>query len=93
MVLADFYAERSIRIASGSLARKFLEYTNEGIDFGLPFATDFEDTLKDFINSEGMKQGESYFLGRSSAKGPFMVVAELCVSDEGFDEQADKECT
>ena len=79
VVLADFYAERFIRMGSGYLGRKLLEYTNEGVDFGLPFANDFEDTLKDFINSEGMKQGESYFLGRSSAKGPFMVVAELCV--------------
>jgi hypothetical protein len=54
-----------------------MEFTDEGLGFGLPFATDFEETLEDFITSEGMKQGESYLMGRSNPKGPFMVVAEL----------------
>jgi len=31
------------------------------------------------VVSRRLKQGESYFMGRDSAKGPFMVVAELCV--------------
>jgi methyltransferase (TIGR00027 family) len=79
VVLADFYAERFIRIGTGKLGSKVMGYTNEGLGFGLPFVTDFEDTLKDFITSDGLKQGESYFMGRVSAKGPFMVVAELCV--------------
>jgi len=79
VVVADFYGERMIRVGSGSVGRKALEYTNEGLGFGLPFATDFEDSLKDFLDSEGMKQGESYFMGRSSAKGPFMVVVELAM--------------
>jgi methyltransferase (TIGR00027 family) len=77
VVAADFYGERMIRAGSGSVGRKALEYTNEGFGFGLPFATDFEDSLKDFLDSEGIEQGESYFMGRSSAKGPFMVVVEL----------------
>ena len=77
MVLADFYAERFIRIGSGRLGSKVMEFTDEGLGFGLPFATDFEETLEDFITSEGMKQGESYLMGRSNPKGPFMVVAEL----------------
>ncbi len=79
VVVADIYAERLIRIGSRSLGKKSLEYTNEGFAFGLPFATDFEQTLRNFLDAEGMKQGETYFMGRTSAKGPFMVVAELIV--------------
>jgi methyltransferase (TIGR00027 family) len=79
VVVADFYGERMIRAGSGSVGRKALEYSNEGFGFGLPFATDFKDSLRDFLDSEGVKQGESYFMGRSSSKGPFMVVVELCV--------------
>ncbi len=79
VVVADFYGERMIRVGSGSLVKKTLEYTNEGLGFGLPFATDFEKTLKDFLESEDMKPGEPYFMGRTSPKGPFMVVTEMRV--------------
>ena len=78
VVVADFYGERMLNLGKGSLG-KTLEYTNEGFGFGFPFATDFEETLQDFLDSENLKQGESYFMGRSSAKGPFMVVAEIRV--------------
>ncbi|MFT5696764.1 MAG: hypothetical protein ACI9QQ_002746, partial [Myxococcota bacterium] len=50
-----------------------------GLGFGFSFESGFEDILKDFIVSEGVKQGDSYFMGTSNAKGPFVVVAELCV--------------
>jgi methyltransferase (TIGR00027 family) len=79
VVVADFYGERIIRVGSGSVGRKTLEYTNEGFGFGLPFATHFEDSLRDFIESEDLKQGESYFMGKRSSKGPFMVIVELGV--------------
>jgi methyltransferase (TIGR00027 family) len=78
VVVADFYGERMLNLGKGSLG-KTLEYTNEGFGFGLPFATDFEKTLQDFLESENLKQGELHFMGRSSAKGPFMVVAEIRV--------------
>ena len=79
VVVADFYAERMIRIGSGALGKKALEYTDEALAFGLPFATDFEEALRHFLDSEGMKPGDSYFMGRTSAKGPFMVVAKFSV--------------
>jgi methyltransferase (TIGR00027 family) len=77
VVVADFYGERMIRVGSSSVGRKALEYTNETFGFGLPFATDFEDTMKAFLESEGMQAGQAYFMGKSSRKGPFMVVVEL----------------
>ena len=79
VVVADFYGERMIRVGSGTLGRKSLEYTNEGFSFGLPFATDYREVLERFLGSEGMKPGESRFMGSSNAKGPFMVVAEIGV--------------
>lgn len=79
VVVADLYGERMIRVGSGSVGKKALAYTNEGFGFGLPFATHFEESLRDFLDSEEVKQGASYFMGRSSSKGPFMVVVELGV--------------
>ena len=51
-----------------------LEYTREGTGFFLPFATDFEQCLTHFFDSEGLTGGKTDFLGRTSDKGPFMVV-------------------
>ena len=79
VVVADFYAERSIRMGSGSVVKKKLEYTDETLGFGLPFEADHEQTLQHFVNSEGLTVGETTFLGSSGKKGPFMVVAELRV--------------
>jgi methyltransferase (TIGR00027 family) len=79
VVVADFYAERSIRMGSGSVVKKTLEYTDETLGFGLPFEADHEQTLQHFVNSEGLTVGETTFLGSSGKKGPFMVVAELRV--------------
>ena len=79
LVVADFYAERFIRMGSGSLTKKMLEYTDEALGFGLPFATDFEQVLQRFLESEEMKPGETFFFGSAGKKGPFMVVAEFGV--------------
>jgi methyltransferase (TIGR00027 family) len=79
VVVADFYGERMIRVGSSSIGKKALEYTNEGLGFGLPLAIDFEDSLRDFIESEDLRLGESHFMGKGSSKGPFMVVVELGV--------------
>lgn len=79
VVVADFYAERFIRMGSGSVAKKTLEYTDETLGFGLSLATDYEQSLQGFVGGEGMSVGETFFLGSSGKKGPFMVVAELGV--------------
>lgn len=83
VVVADVYGERMLRLARGKAARKTLEYTDEGFDFGLSFATDWEKTLRDFLDSESLTLGESYFMGRANAKGPFMVVAEIVTRPAG----------
>lgn len=54
-----------------------LDYTNEGFGFGLPFASDHEQVLRDFVESEGISLGEAQFMGGSHDKRPFMVVAEM----------------
>jgi methyltransferase (TIGR00027 family) len=77
VVVADFYAERFLNLAGGGAAKKVLEYTGEGTGFFLPFATDFEQCLTHFFDSEGLTGGETDFLGRTSDKGPFMVVTEI----------------
>ncbi len=79
VVVADFYDERFIRLGSGFLAKKALEYTDETLGFGLPIETDPEQTLQRFVSSEGLSVGATVFMGSSSRKGPFMVVAELGV--------------
>ena len=78
IVVADLYSERMIRMG-GSLAKKTLEYTDETLGFGLPFETDYEQSLRNFLESEDMRQGETFFMGSTSKKGPFMVVAEIRV--------------
>lgn len=77
ILLGDFYAERFIDISKPKAVQKTLDYTNEGLGFGLPFATNYDQVLQDFIESEGMSLGEAYFMGSSNDKGPFMVVAEM----------------
>ena len=79
VLVADVYAERLVRMASGKAARKTLDYTDEGLAFALDLGTDWERTLRDFLESEGLTLGEAYFMGRANAKGPFVVVAELIV--------------
>ncbi len=79
VVVADLYADRFIRMGSGSLAKKTLEYTDETLGFGLPLATDYEQNLQRFVSSEELTVAQTFFMGRSGSKGPFMVVAELGV--------------
>jgi methyltransferase (TIGR00027 family) len=77
VLLADFYAERFLAIVKKSVTGKVLEYTDEGLGFGLPFASDHEQVLTEFIESESMTVGETFFLGHAGDKGPYMVVAEV----------------
>jgi O-methyltransferase involved in polyketide biosynthesis len=79
VVVADFYSEWWIGLASQGPRKKALEYTDEGLGFGLPFATDREQTLRSFLESEGFEAGETFFMGTTGKKGPFVVVAEARV--------------
>jgi methyltransferase (TIGR00027 family) len=79
VVVADLYADRMIQMVSKARAKKALDYTGEGMDFGLPFSGNFEHTLEHFLQSEDMSRGETYFMGRTHKKGPFGVVVEIGV--------------
>ena len=74
----DIYAQKLI----DDLSRGYgwlLEYTNEALSFGLPMETDFEGVLTDFVESEGLRLSETFFLGRTHKTGPYAVVAKVLV--------------
>jgi methyltransferase (TIGR00027 family) len=77
VLLADIYADRFLNIGKNSAVRKTLDYTDEGLGFGLPLATNYEETLTGFVEAESMSVGETFFMGYGSDKGPFMVVVEM----------------
>ncbi len=79
VLVADIYAERFVRLARGKAVRKTLDYTDEALAFALDFEADWERTLRDFLDNEGLTLGEVRFMGRSHARGPFAVVAECIV--------------
>lgn len=73
----DIYAQKMID--NLGRAERILEYTNEALSFGLPMETGFEGVLTDFVESEGLRLGETFFLGRTHRTGPYAVVAEVLV--------------
>ena len=77
VLLADLYADRLVNIGKMAAVKKTLDYTDEGFGFSLPIATSYEQVLAEFIESESMSVGETWFMGRTGKKGPFMVVAEI----------------
>ena len=77
VLVADLYATRFVNIANKGATKKTLDYTNEGLQFALPFEAKHEDALRRFVESEGLRLGEAAFMGTSHDEGPFMVVAEI----------------
>jgi len=77
VLLADFYADRMTAVAKSGALSKTLDYTDEGLGFSLPLTRSHESTLTTFVESEGLELGESFFMGSTDSKGPFMVVAEM----------------
>lgn len=78
ILLADLYAERMIELYGKSrVGAKLLELTDEGLDFGLSFAANWEQALNEFVEAQSMKVGEAHFLGSNNEKGPYAVVAEM----------------
>ena len=78
-IVADIYADRFIQMAKSKAVKKTLEFTNEGLIFGLPFETSYESVLNSFIASEHLSVGETHFMGGTNKKGPFAVVSEFKV--------------
>ncbi len=77
VLLADIYADRIIERFRRGATGKALEYTEEGVDFSLNFASDHEEKLSAFVESESMTTGETFFLGSKNVKGPFVAVVEM----------------
>jgi methyltransferase (TIGR00027 family) len=77
VLLADLYAERMIQMSKSKAVSQTLEMTGETLGFGLPFASEHETVLRDFVESESLTVGDTYFLGSDNDKGPFCVVVEM----------------
>lgn len=77
ILLADIYADRMVNIGKSIVGKNLLDYTDEGFGFGLNLTIDYEEALADFIESELLLVGETFFMGRTSDIGPFMVVVEM----------------
>ena len=77
VLLADISADRFVNMGKRSAVKKSLDYTDEGLGFGLPLASNYQEVLREFVESESMSAGEANFMGSANDKGPFMVVAEI----------------
>ena len=77
-VVADLYAERLVKtLGKANANEKVLEMTGETLDFGLPFDSDWQEILNDFVTAQEMQQGETHFLGSNNKAGPYAVVVEM----------------
>lgn len=80
IIVADLYAKSFLtgEYAPGmKTALKAQKITDEEFGFGIDFSSDYENTLKTFLESENTKVGDTYFMGPKTKKGTYMVVAEI----------------
>ena len=77
VLLADLYAQRMVSLAKKGALKKTLDYTNEGLGFGIDLTKNYEEELSKFVESESLVVGETFFMGSNNEKGPFMVVVEM----------------
>ena len=77
-IVADFYGERLVNtLGKAKAAEKTLEMTGETLEFGLPFASDWEAVLSDYVVKQSITLTSAHFLGENNPAGPYAVVAEL----------------
>lgn len=79
VVVADFYSKSFVtgEYAPGmKTSLNALKITDEEFGFGLDFSTDYENTLKTFLEDQSITMGDTYFMGYKTKKGNYMVVAE-----------------
>jgi methyltransferase (TIGR00027 family) len=77
VIVADFYSTRMIAIGKKKALKQTLEFTDEGLGFGIGFESDHEARLRSFIESEGLTLDSASFMGTISKNGPFMVVTDI----------------
>ena len=77
-IVADFYGERLVKTLGKSKATEgILEMTGETLEFGLPFAADWQAVLSDYVAKQSINLASAHFLGENNSAGPYAVVAEL----------------
>ena len=80
MLLADFYDLEKMLARMRQrkeVVNKAMKYTGEELGFSLSFGDDCDQALNRFLNSEDLTTGDTYFLGRASNQGSFVVVSEV----------------
>jgi methyltransferase (TIGR00027 family) len=77
ILLADIYADRMFKKLKSGAITKTLEYTNESIKFTLNLATNYDEALSEFIESESLSVGETFFIGWKDEKGPLLAIVEM----------------
>ena len=82
VLVADFYSLSFVRgeyLPGTKAATNVLKLTDEEFGFGLDFSSNFEAAFGQFAHDHNLGVGATFFLGATSKKGPYMVVAELTV--------------
>merc|ERR1719376_13747 len=74
--LADFYGTSFIKLQSSSANKTVLEATGELMNFGMNFEENWQETMEDFIQSEGLCPGHLSFMGSNHDDGPWCAIAE-----------------
>ena len=80
MLVADFYDLEKMLARMRQrkeVVNKAMKYTGEELGFSLSFGDDCDQALNRFLNSEDLTTGDTYFLGRASNQGSFVVVSEV----------------
>ena len=80
MLVADFYDLEKLLARMRQrkeVVNKAMKYTGEELGFSLSFGDDCDQALNRFLNSEDLTTGDTYFLGRASNQGSFVVVSEV----------------
>ncbi len=78
VLLADFYADRLLRLGRSGPGKLFLSLSRESFRFGLPLDDPAEE-LEAFLEPSGLELGEAAYLGDDTRAGCFAAVIEARV--------------
>lgn len=76
-LVVDIYSDWFVKKFSSGAAKQLLDYTDEGLQFGLDFSSQNEKCLLEFAQSEDMSLGETHLMGRAGKTGAFVAIAEM----------------
>jgi methyltransferase (TIGR00027 family) len=75
VLILDIYSRRLVTL--GNRAKKILDATGEGLEFGMEFEENHDANLQQFAQSLDVELSQHRFLGAATKNGPFAVIAEL----------------